>query len=252
MREEYKVFAICLVTLTAFSGMGTLASATPTTPFVTTIAGTYNTENQAGYLVKGWQYSVVDVQAEWEVPGVPYGGLFEDRRSCFWVGISDADSVAQIGTESDTGSGSQSYYVWWATGIGVQHKISSVRAWPGDAMWAEIKYIGDGVFYMTIQDWNTGESFSTYQTDNDNARQYAEWIVEAPTWVFLWWRGIFSLAKFGTVTFNYCFATIGNAPGSISSFEWYKITMASGSYIKAVPSDLFNYGTSFTVTWKNY
>jgi hypothetical protein len=251
MREQYKVLAICLVTLTVFSGITVMfASMTPSTrlKFETL---RFDSINWAGYAVYGSSGSVSDVMGEWVVPSVSSsGGQFSSAYSGFWVGIDGYNSptVEQIGISANVGwFGITDYFAWYEM-FPLPYVRISMAISPGDDMFAEVTYLGSGNFRLQIFDWTRGTSFWTIQTNTNAHRSSAEWIAEAPSS----YGGVLPLANFGTVTFWNCYVTANNVVGSISGFVHDKINMLTSvpnGILKAAPSDLTNGGTRFTVTW---
>jgi hypothetical protein len=205
---------------------------------------TSTSTNWSGYAVPTG--SVTDVSGAWTVPTVSSGST--NAWSSFWVGIDgySSNTVEQIGTDSDWQNGKAVYYAWYEFYPKPAFLIKSVPISPGDAIFAEARYIGNK-FTVTITDTTTGKTFSTTAKVQRAQRTSAEWIVEAP-----WSGGVLPLANFGTIYFSDCYATINGATGSISSFSNDAITMTTSSYvIKAQPSTLDHTGTSFSITWKS-
>src|SRR6266542_4387259 len=125
------------------------------------------------------------------------------------------------------------------------YRILNFPVQPGDAISAEVKYIGNNRFTLTISNVTRKVTFSTMQRQKAR-RSSAEWIVEAP-----YSGGILPLADFGRVTLTGCSATLGGHSGSIGDSAWQNdaITMAdSNDTIKAQPSSLSSDG-AFSVTW---
>lgn len=224
--------------------------------------------NWAGYALDSPVGSVTDVNGSWIVPTVSCSK--KNTYSAFWVGIDGdtSNTVEQIGTDSDCSSGSPNYYAWYEFYPAYPvNGIISVR--PGDYISAEVSYIGNNQFTVSIVDHNntqSTQSFSTTQAVSNAQRNSAEWITEAP------WSGtVLPLANFGTAYYGYDntgdintnYATIkdpttGNAvTGSIGSFypstsvNVNEIIMVTMSYkLKAQPSSpVSSDGTSFYVKW---
>ena len=209
--------------------------------------------NWAGYAVETSLSSpksgaVTDVKGSWVVQNANCSGT-PTAYSSFWVGIDGYSSgtVEQIGTDSDCSLGSPKYYAWYEMypkfPVNLNMKIS-----PGDVILAEVKYMGQGNFQLTINDTTTGASFTTTQKSQKAQMSSAEWVAEAPSSS----NKILPLANFGTVGFKNAQATISGHTGPISDPAWQMdaITMTtSNGTVKAMPSTLANNGTSFNVTW---
>jgi hypothetical protein len=143
--------------------------------------------NWAGYVVERnfsmpQNGSVSDIKATWTVPSThdTYGQ--PNAFSSVWIGIDGFSSVSieQIGTDSDFLSGSPEYSAWYELfpedPVYLDMEIS-----PGDIISAEIKYLGNDRFMMSITDVTTGGTFNTVQTVKGAERSSAEWVVEAPS-----------------------------------------------------------------------
>jgi hypothetical protein len=209
--------------------------------------------NWAGYaaltnLQKPQNGAVSDVQGSWIVPAVD---CFKtpNAYSSFWIGIDgySSNTVEQIGTDSDCSSGSPKYNAWYEMYPKYPVNLAMTIS-PGDQMSAEVKYLGSGMFQLTIKDVTSGVTFSTTQKSPSAKRSSAEWIAEAP-----WSSGVLPLANFGTVYFTSAKATLNGHDGTISDSSWKfdAITMASSSVTKAKPSVLSSDGSAFSVTWYN-
>ncbi len=240
--------------------------------------------NWAGYAVETNLNSpqsnvVTDVQGSWVVPTVTDpNGLASDSAgitnhgkgsgkghkppttgssaySAAWVGIdgySDG-TVEQIGTEQDWYNGAPRYYAWFEMyprfGYQINAKVS-----PGDNMNAEVKYLGQGVFNLTLNDYGSSGSatpiwhFSINEKSARAERQSAEWIMEAPSSS----GGVLPLADFTDIGFTGASAILNGHSGTISDTNWQNdaITMTtSNGTVKAQPSSLSPDGSSFSVIW---
>ena len=208
--------------------------------------------NWAGYaaltsLASPERNAVSDVKGSWTVPSVDCS-VTPSAYASFWIGIDgySSNTVEQIGTDSDCSSGSSTYYAWYEMypkyPVNLNLKISS-----GDTISAEVQYLGQRGFMLTITDTRTGATFSTTQKSSAAKRSSAEWIAEAP-----WSSGVLPLADFVTVTFQNAQATLKGHTGPISDPAWRydRIDMVSSSgSLKAQTSALFSSGTSFSVKW---
>lgn len=194
-------------------------------------------------------WNVTDkVAGQWVVPVVT-GTM--NAYSATWLGIDGYDSrtVEQIGTSQDFIDGSAVYYAWYEMYPKFPVRIMSMPVSPGDQMYAEVEYLGQRMFGLTIANQTEETTFTTVQKLNAR-RTSAEWIEEAP-----WFGGTLPLANFGTVSFTDCSATLNGHTGLINDAAWtydpIAMVNSSGTSI-AVPSALSAGGTAFDVTWYGY
>lgn len=194
--------------------------------------------------------AVTDVKGQWVVPAVnPSSG---NTYSAAWIGIDgySDNTVEQIGTEQDWINGAPSYYAWFEMypkwGYLINNPVSA-----GDTMSAEVKYIGNNQFVLTLNDVSSVHSpwtFSITQKAASARLQSAEWIMEAP-----WSGGVLPLANFSTVNFSNAQATLNGHSGPIDDKAWKKdcITMNDPHGGTATPSSLkdSNNTSSFSVTY---
>lgn len=206
--------------------------------------------NWSGYVAQSSLTSpqagaVTYVAGSWTVPTVTV--TVGSSYSSAWVGIdgySDG-TVEQLGTEQDWYAGSAHYYAWWEMYPKMPKLIRGVRVRPGDRITAEVRYVGNRKFTLSMTNATTGESFSTTQKSNAQ-RSSAEWIMEAP-----WSGGVLPLARFGTVPFGACSATLSGHTGPIGDAAWQNepVTMTGpGGATIASPSALTSGGTAFSVS----
>jgi hypothetical protein len=210
--------------------------------------------NWSGYavetsLVSPQSGAVSDVKGSWIIPSVS-GVVTPNAYSAFWIGIDgySSNSVEQIGTSSDTSSGTARYYAWYE--MYPKYPVTiRMTIHVGDNVSAEVQYTGNNRFKLSITDVTTGASFSTTQTLRNARRSSAEWVAEAPSSR----SGVLPLADFGTAYFSNCQATLKGHTGTISDATWQydAITMATSGTTKAQPSLLSNGGASFSVTWSH-
>ena len=146
---------------------------------------------KAGYLVmtRNFQFGVVtDIKGSWVVPAVSAPLPSGYASSAAYVGISGAGIIEQIGTVQDCILGVTNYYGFWAIGTGTGNSLGFLglgyAVTAGDMMTAEVQYIGNYQFVLSLSDkraaggeWN----FSTTQMDKQATQEEAEWIVEDPT-----------------------------------------------------------------------
>ncbi len=192
--------------------------------------------------------AVSDVKGSWVVPQVTCAQA--NAYSSAWVGIdgySDG-TVEQTGTEQDCSGGNPSYYAWFEMYPKFPFRINMV-VHAGDTIKAEVNYVGNNQFRLTLSNSTTGASFSTTQKAKAH-RQSAEWIMEAPSSS----GGVLPLANFGLVQFSGAAATVNGVTGTINNSLWQNdaITMVNSSGgVKATPSALSSDGSGFGVTWNS-
>jgi hypothetical protein len=171
--------------------------------------------------------------------------------SSAWVGIDGYSNgtVEQIGTETDCNYASLVHYAWYE--LYPKYPVRILLAVnPGDTINAEVRYMANNQYVMTISNQTTGVSYSTTQKAASAKRQSAEWIVEAPTSA----GNPLPLANFGTVNFTNASATINGVSGSIANASWQhdSITMTgTDGTVKAIPSALDSTGQAFSDTWQH-
>lgn len=201
--------------------------------------------------------SVTEVSGSWQVPVLIHSNKIKRRRfSSFWVGIDgfSNNTVEQVGTESDVwinrrGRKRQRNYAWIEVYPKPLQKILNFPVKAGDEITAEVQYTGTNTYTFTIANITQGVFYTTNQqaiAENSSA----EWIVEAP---FL--RQILPLANFGKAFFKNCLVEINGISGSIKNEAWKNqpiIMETKKGVLKAIPSDLFPDGASFSVQWLHH
>ncbi|WP_243680182.1 G1 family glutamic endopeptidase [Vulcanisaeta souniana] len=135
-------------------------------------------------------------------------------------------------------------------------EISGFTVKPGDVIYVNVTYIGNGEFNIVIKDITRGgETYAVTGSVSGALLSSAECILERPTV-----NGqLTALANFGTAYFGQdytdvigtCYATVG---GSTTAFGNYPSTVeiimtAYNGKILAQPSSLTTDGSSFTVTY---
>jgi hypothetical protein len=196
--------------------------------------------------------SVSRITGMWKLPDIYCRNPFQDYFSSFWIGIDgfSSSSVEQIGTEADCINGMEVYSAWYEM-YPLPSQDTNLTLSPGDLIYAEINYLYNETFNLTLIDITTGESFSVLEKNSSPERVSAEWIVESPSVN----NKIVPLTNFGPFTFINATVTINNHTGSINDSAWhYKaIVMEDASHrIRAIPSLLKNKGDSFQVVWEHY
>src|SRR5262245_26061011 len=209
--------------------------------------------NWSGYAVETnlaspQAYAFTDVQATWVVPSVIPSA--SNTYSSTWIGL-DGDSkssktVEQIGIEQDYVNGKAVYYAWYEMYPKALVKLDLVIQ-PGDTIFAEVKYLGNDTYQLSLEDRTSGESFSIQVESSKPIRSSAEWIEE----------GTGRVADFNTVTFTDAQATAtlptGTVTGSISDPAWQAVEITlvmskSGADI-ADPTELSTDGSSFSIDY---
>lgn len=192
--------------------------------------------------------SVNFVTGSWIVPSVDCSST-PNGYVAIWVGIDGygSSTIEQIGTNSQCDNGKQLIYAWWETYPDPSKKINYFPVKPGDNIKAQVEFIGNKKFNLTITNLNTGKTFSKIKKVPDAQRTSGEWIIEAPQVQ----SQIQPLANFNSVTFTNAQAKIKGTMGKINNPSWrnYEIDMVGDSVLKADTSPLTSSGDSFNVTW---
>lgn len=209
--------------------------------------GVARSTNWSGYA--DYNHTFTEVRGSWTQPTVscPSTG---GRYAAFWIGLDGytSNSVEQIGTDSDcAGQNKPLYYAWYEmypAGLVTLSSSYPVRA--GDTMSAEVSVSGT-TFVLVLKNATRGWTFTTTKTSTTAKDRSAEWVAEAPS-ICVITCSVLPLADFGTVHFTGAF--VNNYSGTIGSYTHDDIIMATGTgTIKAQPSPLAGYGTSFGDTW---
>ncbi len=192
--------------------------------------------------------AVSNVLAQWVVPAVICTRT--TTYSAIWIGIDgySDNTVEQTGTSQDCRSGRPQYYAWYEM---YPHSMitTNLLVMPGNSISASVQFSGKNAYTLTINNQTTGKIYNTTQRLSSAKRQSAEWVVEAPSSFF----GVLPLSNYGTATLTNASTTINGRTGSISDSGWAndKITMQSGTIIKAAPSALSTEGSSFSDSWSH-
>jgi hypothetical protein len=199
--------------------------------------------NWSGYAVPGSAAS--DVIGTWTAPTVTCA-TGENSWSSPWVGIDGDTSrtVEQIGTDSDCRNGTPVYYAWYEM-YPKSLVTVPITVRPRDSFTGEVTYGSSGTFILTLTDNSTGASYQTMQASRKAQRTSVEWIMEGPS------NGL--LSDFGSVPFSAASSTISGQTSSLGSFaNPESITMVTNQgVVRAMPSNVTNQGTSFSVTWQH-
>ncbi len=211
--------------------------------------------NWSGYAVETnlaspQEYAFTDVQASWIVPSLSPSAISnQNAYSATWIGLDgeSSNTVEQIGIEQDYVNGKAVYYAWYEMYPKQPVKLDLVIQ-AGDTISAEVKYLGNDTYQLTLDDVTSGQSNTTQVESSKPIRSSAEWIEEGTGK---------QVADFNTVTFTKASATAteptGTITGPISDPAWQtdQITMVSksGSVI-AAPTPLSNGGSSFSINYE--
>jgi hypothetical protein len=257
MRAAGLFAGLVLVTLVGTLALGALPSIGPSnavqappllqTPWSGTVSQAKSL-NWVGYADIASTNTVTYVSGAWVEPKVScpvHGTLY----AAFWVGIDGANSntVEQTGTLAMCSSGTASYQAWWELyPSNYAQTITSITVHANDSFSASVKYTGSA-FTMFISDLTTGKKFSKTGTQAGVARSSAECVGERPEVG----SSLAALARFGTMKFSSCTATISGKTAGIGSYSSVdEITMVdSGGTTLAAPSGLSNSGKTFSITW---
>ncbi len=207
--------------------------------------------------------AVGDVKGTWIVPAIEGQSGYGSSSSSTWIGIggltafpgaTDNRPLVQIGTTQGRTFGTTVYYAWFE----VIHKnlsgppipIPGFPVKPGDTVSADVSYMGNGKFRLTIENLSRSVSHTENVYAPFNTRETAEWIVESP--VSLLERPA-TLADFGTESFSNCSITLNSVEGPINSCGAIAIEliMENNGVIRAQPSELSDDGNAFLVTWEH-
>jgi Peptidase A4 family len=187
-----------------------------------------------------------DVQATWIVPSLsPSADSKHNAYSSTWIGL-DGDSsktVEQIGIEQDYINGKAVYYAWYEM-YPKSPVILDLSIQAGDTIKAEVQYLGNNTYQLSLDDLNdTSPQFTIQIESSKPIRSSAEWIEESTG----------RLADFNTVTFTNASATAGTTTGTISDPAWqteeiFLVSKSGG--VLAAPTSLSNDGSSFSINYE--
>jgi hypothetical protein len=170
-----KIIQIIIVGIIVLSGPGVatlpmLKNTTMSAPShnytIHTLHGT--STDWAGYAVvtdlnSPQKHAITDVKGSWIVPTVTGSVTLNTYSSC-WIGIDgySSNTVEQIGTDSHVINGIAEYAAWYEmfpkSPVYLNMNINA-----GDTISAEVNFLGNGRYRLSITDVTTGESFSTIQ-----------------------------------------------------------------------------------------
>ncbi len=215
-------------------------------------------DNWSGYLadvnsLRRQRGTVSDVKGQWVVPTVTCSSAARasDSYSAVWVGIdgSTDGTVEQVGTGQDCVKGQPTYYAWFEIFPRPSQNLSTFSVEAGDTVNAEVKFIGNGMFSLTLQDVTSGQNFTIKRADAVARRQSAEWIVEAPASQS---KKVLPLANFSVVEIQQASVTINGQTSAIGSGQWRHTALVMANItgnVQAYPSPLDADGATFRVKW---
>lgn len=222
----------------------------PTVPYAVSAT---SSDNWSGYVAAtdpntGQPGTVSDVRATWTVPAVNCTTT-PDAAVGVWIGMDGvfSSTVEQTGTASNCISGQASYYAW----LEVYPSAARTQALPirpGDTISAEVQYVGNQRFRLSLTDATSGRSFSVLRSSS-GSRDSAEWVVEAPAVS----DQIVPLANFASVSLSGAAATMNGVSGGIGNTAWSAAGISmldEAGDVRALPSPLGPDGTGFSVTWQ--
>ncbi|MGI8914152.1 MAG: G1 family glutamic endopeptidase [Chloroflexota bacterium] len=225
----------------------------PPSPTVPYPVSATTSENWSGYVAAtdpntGQPGTVSDVKASWIVPAVNCAST-PDAAVGVWVGIDGVFSptVEQTGTASTCSGGQATYYAWLEIYPSAA-RTAALAIRPGDTVFAEVQFVGNQNFRLSITDATSGHGFSVDRSSR-GSRDSAEWVVEAPA------EGdqIVPLANFSAIGLSGAATTMNGISGSVGNAAWAAAGISmldSAGQTRAEPSPLSLDGTSFTVTWQ--
>ena len=252
------LFPAIILLISIFMVVPAYAAPSPVAlPRIPLRAGSSESLNWAGYADVVHSYSVTLANASFYVPNVQASK--QSTYVAIWVGIDgyNDSTVEQTGILAESSHGSVSYSAWYEFyPSSPVYAPSKDKVKPGDLIVAWVQYNpASNTFTTVLKDITEGWTFTSPATTVAGAdRSSAEWIVERPAIE----GSLTTLANFGVAEFGMsytyidgtCTATINGQTLSISSFNYYSITMMTNSgQTLASPSALTGGGTSFTVTY---
>ena len=240
MRRRYIFGALVGVLATAAALSATAGGATPSMRHGPVHRITHSTStNWSGYAVTGSRFT--SVSASWTQPAA---SCTTTAYSSFWVGLDGdtSNTVEQTGTDADCSGRTPQYYAWYEMYPKFPVNFSN-PVQPGDKMSASVTTDGRGGFTLTISDATRSWTRTVTARLKSAKLASAEVIAEAPSSS----GGVLPLANFGTVSFTNAKANGALLTGSTPHID--RITMASGSTVKAQPGSIS--AGAFSVAWKH-
>ncbi|MGC9153905.1 MAG: G1 family glutamic endopeptidase [Vulcanisaeta sp.] len=211
--------------------------------------------NWAGYAVPAHEYTVTSVAGSFIVPSLTC--TKQTTYVALWAGIDgyNDSTVEQAGVLGECSGGKPTYSAWYEFYPSPAVFISGFTVKPGDKIYVNVTYIGNGEFQIVIKDVTENEAYTVTGSVSNALLSSAECILERPTV-----NGqLTTLANFGTAYFGQdytnvmgtCYATVSGSTKAFGAFPSVVeiIMTAYNGKILAEPSPLTSDGTSFTVTY---
>lgn len=216
---------------------------------------TMTSTNWAGYEdIQSNSYNLVT--AVWTVPDVsgPAGS-----NSAQWIGIGGDTTISanttlfQTSLQSAINSYGYPYWDLWYEYVStnqktINPKVLTYNVSPGDVIYAEVVYDGNGTFTPYIEDETTGTPYAGSAVSTSWATTYlnsADYIVENPGGCG---QPCQPLADFGTVQFSSAYAD-QNGTKEPGEYWPYQLDNMVDSWGDATPSGWGANETSFSVKW---
>jgi hypothetical protein len=238
----------------------------PTT--TTTTPGSYSSPinpsyNWAGYEVQtdnGQQ--VTSATGQWTVPTVTCS-TGENSDASLWVGLdglSPSTTVEQAGTLVGCANGAPLYQAWYEmygdtsvnNGYSVPLNPTKYPVDAGDVTTATITAptATQAKWSLVLIDQTQQWTFSILvaQPANTPLQSSAEWVVETPKEAE---SSSVTFSDFGSVTFTDISATESSSNVSPAAYVGVEMVKTWPGAVMAMPSQLENDGTEFTVTWES-
>ena len=196
------------------------------------------------------QPNFTGVSASWTVPYVTE--TYTDTYSSAWIGIGgfhDDKTLIQAGTEHDYVNGREFYSAWYEILPNQAIRIEQIEINPGDLIEVSIDLINSQTneWKIEIKDITKRQEFSINLFYN-SSKLTAEWIVERPTVN----NQISSLANFGIVTFNDCYASINSKTAELGEYPHSLVKMTNELSLQLAAVSMLNENnTSFSIQFNN-
>ena len=211
--------------------------------------------NWAGYAVPAQEGTVTSVAGSFIVPSVTC--TRQTTYVALWTGLDgyNDSTVEQAGVAVECSGGKPIYWAWYEFYPSPSVEIKGFTVKPGDVIYVNVTYIGNGEFQVIIKDVTENEAYTVTGSVSNALLSSAECILERPTV-----NGqLTALANFGTAYFGQdytdvmgtCYATVSGKLAAFGSFSsTVEIVMtANNGKVLAQPSSLTSDGSSFTVTY---
>jgi len=184
MRKLVKAIPIMVIALALLIGMTTLSIAKAQMhPMIRYygVKGQVYSLNWAGYAVPAKEYTVTSVAGSFEVPQVQC--TKQTTYVALWAGIDghNDSTVEQAGILVKCSGGKAYYSAWYEFYPSPSVTINGFLIKPGDDIYVNVTYLGNGQFSITLIDYTEHETFSTMGTVSNALLSSAECILERPT-----------------------------------------------------------------------